>query len=72
MNHAGRSHEWPANSRGFKPQYTHEEFVAAGQSQFKRLPPGWKFRVKTLDRDLNEKREGGMATINGGRAFLRV
>ncbi len=54
---------------GLKPQYTYEQFVAAGQSQFKKLPPGWKFRVKTLDKDLNEKPEGGMATIMADEFF---
>jgi hypothetical protein len=48
---------------GLKPTYTFEEFVAAGQSQFKKLPPGWKFRVKTLEQDLIERPEGGVATI---------
>jgi hypothetical protein len=48
---------------GLKPKYTFEEFVAAGQSQFKQLPPGWKFRVKKLEKDLIEKPEGGVATI---------
>ncbi len=54
---------------GLKPQYTYEQFAAAGQSQFKKLPPGWKFRVKTLDRDLNEKPEGGRATIMADEFF---
>jgi hypothetical protein len=48
---------------GLTPKYTYEEFVAAGQSRFKKLPPGWKFRVKTLEKDLIEIPEGGMATI---------
>lgn len=48
---------------GLKPKYTYEEFVAAGQSRFKKLPPGWKFRVKTLEKDLIEKPEGGVAAI---------
>jgi hypothetical protein len=48
---------------GVKPAYTYEEFVAAGQSQFKKLPPGWKFRVKTLETDLVETPENGVATI---------
>ncbi|HYR24298.1 MAG TPA: hypothetical protein VEQ09_00585 [Aquabacterium sp.] len=48
---------------GLKPAYTYEQFVAAGQSQFKKLPPGWKFRVKKLEKDLIEKPEGGVATI---------
>lgn len=49
--------------QGLTPKYTYAEFVAAGQSQFKKLPTGWKFRVKTLDKDLDEKPEGGVATI---------
>jgi hypothetical protein len=48
---------------GLKPQHTYEQFVAAGQSQFKKLPPGWKFRVKTLEKDLIEVPQGGVATI---------
>ena len=48
---------------GLEPQYTYEEFVAAGQSNFKKLPAGWKFRVKTLDKDLIETPENGVATI---------
>lgn len=48
---------------GLTPEYTYEQFVAAGQRQFKKLPPGWKFRVKTLEEDLIEKPEGGVATI---------
>lgn len=48
---------------GLKPAYTFEQFVAAGQSQFKKLPPGWKFRVKVLDKNLNERPKGGVATI---------
>ena len=48
---------------GLKPMYTYEEFVAAGQSQFKKLPPGWKFRVKKLEEDLIETPEGGVATL---------
>jgi hypothetical protein len=48
---------------GLNPKYTFEQFVAAGQSQFKKLPPGWKFRVKKLEKDLIERPEGGVATI---------
>ncbi len=48
---------------GLKPRYTYKEFVAAGASNFKKLPPGWKFRVKTLDKDLIEKPKNGVATI---------
>lgn len=48
---------------GLKPHYTYKQFVAAGQSQFKKLQPGWTFRVKTLEKDLVETPEGGVATI---------
>lgn len=48
---------------GLTPKSTYEQFVAAGQSQFKKLPPGWKFRIKTLEKDLIENPEGGVATI---------
>jgi hypothetical protein len=48
---------------GLKPQSTYEQFVAAGQSNFKKLPKGWKFRVKKLEKDLNEKPKNGVATI---------
>ena len=48
---------------GIAPKYTYEQFVAAGQSQFKQLPKGWKFRVKTLDKELIETPENGVATI---------
>jgi hypothetical protein len=30
---------------------------------FKKLPDGWKVRVKTLEKDLIEKPENGLATI---------
>jgi hypothetical protein len=48
---------------GIHPKHTYEEFVAAGQSNFKQLPPGWKFRVKVLEKDLIEKPENGVAWI---------
>ena len=48
---------------GLEPPYTYEAFVAAGQRQFKKLPAGWKFRVKTLEEDLIETPESGVATI---------
>lgn len=55
--------------RGLKPQYTFEEFVAAGAGNFKKLPPGWKFRIKTLDRDLVERPANGLATIMADEHF---
>ena len=48
---------------GLHPTRTYEQFVAAGAGNFKKLPPGWKFRIKKLDKDLVERPEGGVATI---------
>lgn len=48
---------------GLKPKYTFEEFLAAGASNFKNLPSGWKFRIKKLEKDLIEVPESGVATI---------
>jgi hypothetical protein len=48
---------------GLKPQHTYEQFVAAGAGNFKKLPAGWKFRIKTLDKDLVERPDKGVATI---------
>jgi hypothetical protein len=49
--------------QGMKPQFTYDEFVSAGSKRFKKLPAGWRFRVKTLEKDLVEKPEKGVATI---------
>ena len=48
---------------GLKPQHTYDEFQAAAASNFKKLPKGWKVRVATLEKDLIERPEGGVATI---------
>jgi len=48
---------------GLKPQHTYDEFLAALPSVYQKLPEGWKVRVKTLEEDLIEKPEGGVATI---------
>jgi len=54
---------------GLEPQHTYEHFMAAGASSFKKLPPGWKVRVKTLDQDLIEVPESGVATIMADEFF---
>jgi hypothetical protein len=54
---------------GLEPKHTYEEFIAAGQSNFKKLPAGWKFRVKTLEEDLIETPENGVATIMADEFF---
>ena len=48
---------------GLQPQHTLEQFIASGQSNFEKLPPGWKFRTEVLDEDLVETPESGVATI---------
>jgi hypothetical protein len=48
---------------GIHPKKTYEEFVAAGASNFKKLPPGWKFRIKVLDKNYIETPETGVATV---------
>ena len=48
---------------GLKPQRTYDEFVAALPGVYQKLPEGWKVRVKTLEEDLIERPEGGVATI---------
>jgi hypothetical protein len=54
---------------GLKPQHTYNQFVAAAGSNFKKLPPGWKFRIKVLEKDLIERPEGGLATIMADEFF---
>jgi len=54
---------------GLEPQHTYEHFMAAGASNFKQLPPGWKIRVKTLEQDLIEVPESGVATIMADELF---
>lgn len=54
---------------GLKPQRTYDEFMAAGPTNFKQLPPGWKARVVTLQQDNLEKPEGGVATILSDEFF---
>ncbi len=54
---------------GLKPQFTYDQFVAAGQSNYKKLPVGWKLRVKTLDKDLIETPENGIASIMADEFF---
>jgi hypothetical protein len=53
---------------GLKPQHTYDEFMAAGQANFKKLPPGWNARIVTLEQDNIEKPEG-FATIMSDEFF---
>jgi len=55
--------------QGLKPLHTYMEFVAAGADNFKKLPPGWKFRIKTLDKNYIETPKNGVATILSDEFF---
>jgi hypothetical protein len=46
-----------------EPRFSYEDFVHHGATHFEKLPAGWAFRVTTLERDLVETPEGGLATI---------
>ncbi len=54
---------------GLNPKHTYEQFLAAGASNFKKLPAGWKFRIKKLEKDLIEVPVTGVATIMGDEFF---
>jgi len=54
---------------GLTPLHTYEQFVSAGAGNFKKLAPGWKFRIKTLDQDLIEVPVSGIATIMADEFF---
>lgn len=54
---------------GLNPQYTYDEFVAQNGKNFKKLPSDWNFRIKTLERDLIETPEAGVATIMADEFF---
>ncbi|MFO1118274.1 MAG: hypothetical protein U1E28_21605 [Beijerinckiaceae bacterium] len=54
---------------GLKPKMTYDQFMAAGPSVFKKLPPGWKARIVTLAQDNLEIPEGGVATILSDEFF---
>ena len=55
--------------QGLKPVHTYKEFIAAGANNFKNLPPGWNFRIKTLDKDYIETPKNGVATILSDEFF---
>jgi hypothetical protein len=55
--------------QGLEPRFAYEDFLANGASYFKDLPTGWKFRVRTLEEDLVETPEGGVATIMSDEFF---
>jgi hypothetical protein len=56
---------------GLDPKQSYDQFMDAGPANFKKLPPGWKARVVTLQEDNHEVPEGGVATILADE-FLNV
>ncbi len=54
---------------GLEPRFTYEDFLVNGHTYFQNLPAGWKFRVATLDDDLIETPEDGVATIMSDEFF---
>lgn len=54
---------------GLEPKMSYDDFMAAGPSVFKKLPPGWKARVVTLAQANLEVPEGGIATILSDEFF---
>jgi hypothetical protein len=47
---------------GVKPSQTSAQFSADPASYFKKLPPGWRFRTRVLEQDLNLEPASGVAT----------
>ncbi len=54
---------------GLEPKVTYDEFIANGASNFTHMPDGWRFRVVTLEQDLIETPENGVATIMADEFF---
>lgn len=54
---------------GLKPLRTYAQFMAAGPSVFKKLPPGWKARLVTLQQDNLEVPAAGRASILSDEFF---
>ena len=54
---------------GLEPRFAYDDFLANGASYFKNLPAGWTFRVTTLEKELIETPENGVATIMADEFF---
>jgi hypothetical protein len=54
---------------GLKPAQTYEDYLAKGAASYKKLPAGWKLRVVTLEKDVIEIPETGVATIMTDELF---
>lgn len=54
---------------GLEPKFAYEDFLENGAGYFTKLPAGWKFRVTTLEQDVIETPENGVATIMSDELF---
>jgi hypothetical protein len=54
---------------GLEPKFTYDDFLTNGASYFEKLPAGWKFRAVTLEEELIETPENGVATIMADEFF---
>lgn len=54
---------------GLEPRFSYDDFIANGASYFAHLPAGWTFRVTTLEQELIETPENGVATIMADEFF---
>jgi hypothetical protein len=54
---------------GLEPRFEYDDFVANGARYFENLPAGWSFRVVTLEQELIETPENGVATIMADEFF---
>jgi hypothetical protein len=54
---------------GLEPRFDYDDVLANGATYFTKLPPGWSFRVTTLERELIETPAGGVATIMSDEFF---
>jgi hypothetical protein len=54
---------------GLEPRFEYDDFLENGASYFEKLPAGWTFRVVTLEEELIETPENGVATIMADEFF---
>jgi hypothetical protein len=54
---------------GLEPRFDYDDFLENGASYFEKLPAGWSFRVATLEQELIETPENGVATIMADEFF---
>ena len=57
---------------GLKPHTPTRSSWPPGQSKFKKLPPGWKFRVKTLEQGLDREAGRRRRHDHAGRVLQRL